>query len=155
MTIEPNPIVSRAALLGGPGSIPDVRDGDIFKLPVFEADFISEAWPETNGHVVLRYPCFGDEVEIERLAVMRGGTLLARALATFNVCLESAPARWWRPNPDPTRPPVPAPDRLPCPPDLVDLWTRWLAWRDSFRSRAAGEGAPGPDKPADGPVDRG
>lgn len=139
-------------MLGGPGSVPEILDGDIFKLPVFEAHFVSEAWPEANGTVRLRYPSFGDEVEIERLAVMKGGTLLARALATFQVCLESAPAKWWRPSPDPTLPPLPAPDRLPCAPDLVDLWTKWISWRGSFRSGASAENAGGADKPAGGAV---
>ena len=152
MTSEANPIYTRASQLGGPGSVPEILDGDIFKLPVFRADFVSSSWPETNGPVALRYPAFGDEVEIERLAVMKGDTVLARALATFQVCLESAPARWWRPNPDPMKSPMPAPDRLPCAPDLVGLWSSYLVWRDSFRSGAQGEGVSGTDQPAGGPV---
>lgn len=150
MSAESNPIYTRAAQLGGPGSVPEIRDGDIFKLPVFEADFVSDAWPEANGPVRLRYPSFGDEVEIERLAVMSGGTLLARAYATFHVCLEAAPAKWWRPGAAPDAPPVPALDRLPCAPDLVGLWSKWLAWRGSFRSGAPEESAGGAVKPAGG-----
>jgi hypothetical protein len=119
-----------------------LADGDIFKLPTWGFDFISEAWPQVNGRIELRYPSFGDEVAIERLAVMSGGTVLARAQAAFMVCLHSAPPCWWRPNPSqaPDAQPLPAPDRLPCSPELVGAWQNWLAWRDSFRS-----GAPGAD----------
>src|SRR5574340_402517 len=152
MTAEPNPIYTRTSQLGGPGSVPEILDGDIFKLPTFKADFVSEAWPEVNGPISLRYPSFGDEVEIERLTVMKGGTVLARALATFQVCLESGPSRWWRPNPDPSKPPLPAADRLPCAPDLVGLWSSYLVWRDSFRSGAQGPGGEGADGPAGGAV---
>lgn len=147
MTTDPqSDVASRASQLGGPGSVPEILDGDIFKLPKFSEEFTSEAFPQVNGRVSLRYPSFGDEVEVERLAVMRGGTVLARAQATFVVCLETAPPCWWRPNPNaannPGAPPIPAPDRLPCSSDLVALWTRWIAWRDSFRG-----GAPLPDQP--------
>src|SRR5574340_975431 len=104
MTAEPNPIYTRASQLGGPGSVPEILDGDIFKLP------------------------------------------------TFQVCLESGPSRWWRPNPDPSKPPLPAADRLPCAPDLVGLWSSYLVWRDSFRSGAQGPGGEGADGPAGGAV---
>lgn len=156
MTSESNPIATRASQLGGPGSVPPILDGDIFKLPVFSFDFVSAAWPEANGPVRLRYPSFGDEVEIERLAVLSGGTMLARAQATFVVCLEAAPPNWWRPHPNvatnPGAPPVPATDRLPCSPELVDLWSRWISWRDSFRSGSQTKSAVGADEPAGGPV---
>jgi hypothetical protein len=138
MTTDPQSIITRAAQLGGPGSVPEIADGDIFKLPKWGMDFVSEAFPQVNGRIELRFPSFGDEVEIERLAVMRGGTALARAQASFMVCLESAPACWWRPSPSlaPGAPPVPAIDRLPCSPELVGAWQNWLIWRDSFRSGA-------------------
>lgn len=131
----------RALLLGGPGSVPEVTDGDLFKLPVFEDDFSGGFWKQASGKVILRYPTFGDEVEIERLSVMRGGTILARAQATLLVCLQAAPSTWWRANPTPGGDPLPAVDRLPCSVEIVGLFQRWLSWRDSFRIEDAGTAA--------------
>jgi len=126
-------IQARARQLGGPG-VPVIADGDLFRLPVFEEEFSGGFWEAASGHVVLRFPTFGDEVEIERIAVIHGGTLLARAQAAISVCLKAAPESWWMPGKDGDSP-LPALHRLPCSPELVALWTRWMAWRDSFRPK--------------------
>lgn len=130
-------IQARARQLGGP-SVPVITDGDLFKLPVYEEDFAAGAWESASGRVVLRFPTFGDEVEIERLAVIHGGTLLARAQAALSVCLKAAPESWWMPAPNGSDPALPALHRLPCSPELVALWTRWITWRDSFRPTTPG-----------------
>ena len=130
-----NPIYERARQLGGPSAVPELSDGDVFSLPVFEEVFDGGHWEKASGKVRLRYPTFGDEVEIERLSVINGGTLLARAQASIMVCLEAAPASWWRPSLKEGSDPFPAPDRLPCSPEVVGLFTRWIAWRDSFRRK--------------------
>lgn len=135
---DPAEVRDRALQLGGPGSVPEVTDGDLFKLPVYEEDFSGGYWVKASGKVILRYPTFGDEVEIERLSVMRGGTILARAQATLLVCLQAAPSSWWRANPAPSGDPLPAVDRLPCSVEIVGLFQRWLNWRDSFRVPDAG-----------------
>ena len=131
------PIIERARQLGGPSAVPDIVDGDIFSLPVFEEVFDAGPWEKASGTVRLRFPTFGDEVEIERLSMLNGGTSLARAQAAIFVCLAAAPASWFRPNPS-QEAPLPAPDRLPCSVELIALYGRWILWRDSFRRKDAG-----------------
>ncbi len=145
------PVIESARQIGGPSAVPEIQDGDIFSLPLYKEEFLGGAWEKASGPVALRFPTFGDEVEIERLCLVNGGTTLARAQAAIYTCLASAPASWFRPNPT-GGDPLPAPDRLPCSPELIGLYGRWILWRDSFRRKA--EEAPGgeSEQPAPGAV---
>ena len=118
-----------------------VADKDLFQVPDYAEDFVSERFPAFNGRVSLRFPSFGDEVEIDRLAVMLGGTNTGRILAALQICLVSAPASWWRPN-EKERRIEPAPERINDSPALIGLYARWTLWRDTFRV-----GDPGTDLP--------
>jgi len=139
MTTPASAVSDRALQLGGPGSVAPIVDGDLFSLPLFEEAFDGGYWQKASGPVVMRYPTFGDEVEVERQTIMRGGTVLARAQAAIAVCLKSAPASWYRPDPMGGSTPVLALDRLPCSVELIGLFQRWLLWRDSFRRKDEGE----------------
>jgi hypothetical protein len=137
-------IISRASQLGGPGSSLPLSDGDLFKIPNFEEDFVSERFPHFSGHISLRYPSFGDEVDIEAYALVMGGTVYARICAALSTCLESAPPSWWAPNPE-KRTVDPAIGRITDSPALIGLYNRWIKWRDTFRVQPAGSGAAGTD----------
>lgn len=127
-------VIERAAQLGGP--IPNLSDGDIFKIPHYEEEFVSERFPSCSGRVALRFPSFGDEVEMDRLSLLMGDTLTSRVHAAFITCLEAAPATWFRPGQGQNLQPVVAVDRIPDSPALVALYGRWIAWRDNFRFKA-------------------
>ena len=147
-------VLTRAAQLGGPGAVRPVTDAELFKIPHYEEDFGSDRFPAFNGKVVLRYPSFGDEVDIDRLAVVLGGTNTARILAAIQVCLESAPPIWWRPNEE-KRAIEPAVDRMPDGPGLLGLYSRWIRWRDTFRFEPAGSGVSGTQSQAATPLGSG
>lgn len=123
-------IFDRASQLGGP--VPFCPD-DLLKLPTYREEVLSKRHPIMNGEVVLRFPCVGDEVEISRLTARLGGTLEARIMAAFLVCVDVAPRSWYGPPPAGELTPTLAIGRLPDFPALVALYTRWIAWRDSFR----------------------
>jgi hypothetical protein len=74
-------ILTRASQLGGPGSVLPVADQDLFKVPFYSENFISERFPAFSGTVTLRFPTFGDEVVIDRLALIMGGSNTARIMA--------------------------------------------------------------------------
>jgi hypothetical protein len=109
-----------------------LTDAELFKIPNYEEDFVSDRFPAFSGHIVLRFPSFGDEVEIDRLTIILGDSQTARILAALQTCLEGAPPAWWRPN-EIKRICVPAVDRVSDAPALLGLYTRWIKWRDSFR----------------------
>jgi hypothetical protein len=135
-------ILNRASQLGGPDVVRPVADGDFFKIPHFTEDFVSARFPDFNGRITLRYPSFGDEVDIDRLTLILGGTQVGRIMAALQTCLEAAPPIWWRPN-EQLRTIEPAIDRFPDSPALLGLYTRWIKWRDSFRFGPPEQDAPG------------
>jgi hypothetical protein len=133
-------VIERASQLGGP--VPVLEDGDVFHLPVLTTEFVSERFPSLNGTVRLRFPAFGDELEIDRLAAIMGGTLLSRVNASFRTCLIGAPLKWFRPSSTSDVTPVLALERIPDSPALVALFGKWLEWRDSFRESVPASTAP-------------
>lgn len=147
---DPIPVLERAAQIGGP--LPALADGDIFHLPRYEESFVSERFPSLNGRVALRFPTFGDEVEIERLSDLWGGTVLSRSQAALVVCLVAAPATWFRPGSGADQKPAVAVDRIPDSAALVHLVGRWIAWRDDFRSPDAVPAGGGTDGAPEAPV---
>jgi hypothetical protein len=120
--------------------MPPIQEGDIFSLPIFRRDFVSESFPLMNGEVVLRFPVVSDEIDVERRMVQSGGSYLTRGLAMLAVCIEKAPASWYRPSaqpsPDPKAPATPSISlgHLPDTIALMQLAKEFLAWRDDFRS---------------------
>jgi hypothetical protein len=137
--------------LGGSGSARPLSDNDLFHIPHYSEEFVSERFPVFSGKVSLRYPNFGDEVDIDRAALMLGGSNTARILAALQTCLEQAPASWWRPN-EKDRTIVPALDRITDSPALLELYTRWIRWRDSFRIEPTGPDPSGTVPPAADPM---
>lgn len=137
--------LSRATSLVG---LPAIPDDAAFKPPTFSHDFTSEMFPDFDGPIVLRYPTFGDEVEIERRSLLRGSGFMGRCLAYVEVCLKTAPAPWWRPAPgsdkDASLLPLPAPDRILDSVALMGMVTKFLKWRDSFRNGVSPETGPTP-----------
>ena len=130
-------IHERASQMGGP---PLFVSGDIFKLPLFEHTVVSERFPMVGGLVRMRYPNVGDEVEISRLTAVWGNTLEARIFAALSVCVTGAPASWYaEPRPNELAPRL-AVERLLDFPALVEVYTAFILWRDSFRG-----GQPRPD----------
>ena len=144
-------ILTRASQLGGPGSVLPVADSDLFKVPPYVEDFVSERFPAFSGRVTLRFPTFGDEVAIDRLAIVLGGANTSRIMAALQICLEGAPASWWRPNEE-KRMVEPAIDRINDSPALIGLYSRWTLWRDTFRVQPAGPGLPAAQSSAEAAV---
>ena len=87
-------ILTRASQLGGPDVSRPVSDSDFFKIPHYVEDFVSPRFPDFSGVLTLRFPSFGDEVDIDRLTLILGGTQSARVMAALQICLESAPPIW-------------------------------------------------------------
>jgi hypothetical protein len=133
-------IKERASQMGGP--LPFTPD-EIFKVPAFEEDVVSERFPEMNGKVRLRFPNVGDEIEISRITLAMGGTMDARVFAGITTCIEAAPGYWYAPPPQGELRPRLAVHRLLDFPALVGLYTRWISWRDSFRRIQQGADAGG------------
>jgi hypothetical protein len=146
-------IITRASQLGGPGSSQPVSDGDLFKIPNYEEDFVSDRFPHFNGHISLRYPSFGDEVDIEAYAMVMGGTAYARIHSALSTCLESAPPSWWAAN-QAKRTVDPAIGRITDSPALIGLYNRWIKWRDTFRVGSAGSGPAGTEPAPEAPMER-
>lgn len=115
------------------GFEPDARAtltaGEMIQPKTFEGTFKSKGWPEFNGPVVVRYPNMADMLRIESMSL--GGGQYAECFATFLVCVEKAPAAWYR-MPEGAKEPVLNMGKLP-PEDLLDLWGDFLKWRRSFR----------------------
>jgi len=105
-------------------------DKELLKTPVFEADFVSVAFPAFNGHVVIRYATVGDNMDIESLSL--GGGAFREAVATLSTCITQAPLSWYK---------VPALGKVPLlnlreVPDaeaLGTLYGEYSKWRDTFR----------------------
>lgn len=134
MPLDP---VQRAEQLGAT----PISDGDVFSPPSFSEDFVSEQFPYMNGKVSLRFPTFGDDVEIARLSAMDGHTLQAVVFASLAVCIDQAPAAWWRKVPNSDKP-VLSLAKLHDTASLVNLFTRWQTWRANFRQEIQGVPTP-------------
>lgn len=143
-------ILNRASQLGGPGPLP-VFDEDLFKVPNFKTEMASDRFPEFNGGVTMRFPNFGDEIEIDRLTLLLGGTMVARISATFHVCLEAAPASWWRANEKSGQIEV-AIDRIKDSAALVKVYQNFITWRDTFRVPMPGPAGQTPEPACPAPV---
>ena len=131
MTSQFNDILTRASQLGGLGVSLPATDSDLFQIPDYTEEFVSKRFPQFSGTVRLRYPTFGDEVAIDRLAIIMGGANTGRILAALQTCLEGAPATWWKANNE-KRCVEPAVERIMDSPALVGLYSRWTLWRDAF-----------------------
>lgn len=105
---------------------------DLLRPPVFETVFRCPMVPELEGLVAIRYPRFGDLLEIERITGLRGGGAVAEWYATLSVCLEQAPDAWFRVVKD-QRLPVLALDTFPDGDGLQLMLREFLAWRRSVR----------------------
>ena len=121
-------VLDRASQIGGPLPVP----GSVLKIPFYEENIVSERFPEMNGRVRLRYPNIGDQLNIAEESQAHGNTGLARIIGHLKVCLETAPASWYRQEEGQAKPIV-ALERLYDSDLLVDLFTRWAEWRSSFR----------------------
>jgi len=121
-------------LTSASGFAPDAKAsltaGELIKPKKFEADFVSHAWPEYNGKVVVRYPSLGDMLAIEGMSRGKGGHW--ELWASFQTCLEQAPASWYTLAPGKTEPSL-ALDAIQDSEGLWDLWVEFLEWRRSFR----------------------
>ena len=109
-----------------------LMDRDIMKPPVFEADFVSLAFPAFNGKVRVRYATVGDNLDIEALS--RGGGLFREAVATLTTCITSAPACWYA-APKGTELPALNLRDVPDAEALGQLYSYYSAWRESFRTK--------------------
>ena len=154
MTKPFSEVLNRASALGGPGSSRPLTDAELFHVPPFEDAFVSERFPQFSGNIGLRYPTFGDEVDIEAYANVLGGTAYARILAALSVCLEWGPPSWFRANEE-KRTVEPALGRINDSPALIALYARWIKWRDTFRVSAPGASAEGTVGTDETPVERG
>lgn len=123
-----DPVLREAA--GMEPLLAKIADRDILKAPTFEADFDSAAFPDLNGKVAIRYANVGDTLAIEALSL--NGGRFAEAIATLQVCVETAPASWYRVS---VGGGVPVLDlaRIHDAEALVDLYQAYSAWRQSFR----------------------
>jgi hypothetical protein len=146
--LSPDSIASRAASMAG---LPTPGIPVALLRPQFTADFKSEAFPEYNGTVVLRYPNVRDNLQISALTLQEGNSFFAQAVATVRVCVEKAPSSWYRsPRPEEGLIPVLDLDSVLDATAIADLYGRFLGWRDSFRrERAAANTQPGADSAGD------
>jgi hypothetical protein len=126
-----DPILREAAglepLLAG---VAKVGDKDLVKAPRFESDFASPAFPHLDGRVTMRYANVGDTLAIEALSL--NGGRFAEAIATLQVCIEIAPASWYRAS---VGGGVPVLDlsKIQDAEALVDLYQAYSGWRATFR----------------------
>ncbi len=107
------------------------KASEILKPPTFTFAFESP-FPDLAGPVEVRYPTFGDLLEIERLALAAGGGAIAEWGATLRICLQKAPHGWYRLAAKGGQPEV-ALDTFPDGDGLQACYRNFLAWRRSFR----------------------
>lgn len=100
---------------------------DSLTAPVFRGEFVSKAFPELNGQVVVRYPTFSDLLEIERQTAALGGGAVAEWLCTLRRCLEQAPAGWFKVTKDSAKPTLNA--DFPDGDALQGFYGAFLVWR--------------------------
>lgn len=121
-----------------------LRASDLLQPKRFEYDFVSYGWPELNGRVVIRYPNLENALQIERLS-LRGGPF-AELFATMLVCMEKAPATWYRIPEHGVSGKAPEPelatDTFQDSEGLLLMWGAFLDWRASFRRPASAPGGP-------------
>ena len=123
-----DPVLRQAA--GLEPLLAKVADKDILKTPRFEKDFESIPFPDLNGKVVMRYANVGDTLAIEALSL--NGGRFAEAIATLQVCIDKAPASWYR-APKEGGTPVLDLAQVPDAEALVDLYQGYSSWRATFR----------------------
>ena len=124
-----DPILREAA--GIDTVLAPLLDKEILQAPVYEADFVSTAFPAFNGRVVVRYATTGDTMDIESLSL--GGGFFREAVATLSTCITKAPASWYQ---------VPPMGKVPAlnlrnvadAEALADLYRGYSAWREAFRT---------------------
>jgi len=118
-----DPILREAA--GLDPRLAKVGDKDILKAPRFESEFDSPGFPALSGKVTVRYANVGDTLAIEALSM--GGGRFAEAIATLQVCVDSAPAS--------KEGGIPSLDlsTILDAESLVDLYQAYSAWRSAFR----------------------
>lgn len=124
-----DPILREAA--GLEPKLAKVSDRDILQGPVFEATFDSPAFPAYNGAVRMRYATVGDTLAIEALSL--NGGRFAESIATLQVCIDSAPASWYRAPAKEGGTPVLDLSRILDAEALVDLYRAYSDWRSAFR----------------------
>lgn len=108
-----------------------VTDSDMLKAPAFTTAFNSPAFPALNGDITIRYATVGDTLKIEALSMGGGG--FAEAIATLQICIDKAPASWYRPSTEGGKPPVLDLARIPDAEALVALYREFSIWRETFR----------------------
>jgi hypothetical protein len=123
-----DPILREAA--GLDPRLAKVGDKDILKAPRFESEFDSPGFPALSGKVTVRYANVGDTLAIEALSM--GGGRFAEAIATLQVCVDSAPASWYRASKEGGIPSLDLSTILDAE-SLVDLYQAYSAWRSAFR----------------------
>lgn len=141
-----NPISSDELLQAAQGLDPmaakALRASDLLQPKRFEYDFVSPAWPELNGRVVIRYPSLKDALSIEQLSLRRGP--FAELFATMLVCMEKAPATWYRIPDQGTAGKAPEPElatgTFQDSEGLLLMWAAFMDWRASFRRPAPAPG---------------
>jgi hypothetical protein len=140
MTMGLDPLLEQSAKLDS--RTRSLAQDPFASLPGFSCDFVSELFPLMNGPVVLRYPSMGDMMDIERMVVR--GKPYSEVMATLAVMIDKAPACWYQLVSGETTPSL-ALARMPYDPAIIDLYSTYIKWRDSFRPGANG-GAPTPPK---------
>ena len=123
-----DPILRQAA--GLDPILAKVSDKDILQAPRFETDFSSLAFPSLSGKVALRYANVSDTLKIEALCLSGGP--FAEAIATLQVCIESAPVSWYRALKEGGTPVLDL-GRIQDAEALVELYRAYSDWRATFR----------------------
>lgn len=132
--MEASGITQEELLRSASGFAPDapaaLTAAEMIRPKVFEHQFKSP-WPEYEGQVVMHYPTLGEMLRIERMAM--GGETYAELAATLAVCIDKAPAAWYR-LPEGQTKPVLNLDAFQDSEGLLVLWRAYLDWRRLFRS---------------------
>lgn len=123
--------LDRARHLVG-GGLPPIQTPDLFTLPTFEDVVVSPRFPAMCGPISLRWPTWGDELEIERISGGLGP--VSRAFAHFQVLTVRAPGAFYRApsQGEPQNKLVLALAGLPDLEALIAVYRRFVAWRDNF-----------------------
>jgi hypothetical protein len=122
-------IQERAVQMG----MPKLSPGAVLVMPVYEELFVSASFPEMDGLIKLKFPSVRDEVLIARDTLGDGGTLEARVMHALQRCCIAAPGSWYSPGNEVDPKPVLDLGQHYDFTGLVNLYTRWMRWRDSFR----------------------